>query len=80
MGMGQAAGIGAAMFVDNKLGAVRDLDGKLVRNRMIELGVKLNELPGGYWKTIREFEGHYVISGADWVQIINDKGENPTQM
>ena len=80
MGMGQAAGIVASMFIDKKLAAVRELDGKLVRERMIELGVKLDEAPGGYWKTIREFEGHFVIAGTDWVQIINDKGENPTQM
>ena len=80
MGMGQAAGIGASMVIDKNLDAVRELDGKLVRERMIELGVKLNELPGGYWKTIREFEGKFVVAGTDWIQIINDKGENPTQM
>ena len=47
MGMGQAAGIGCSMFIDKKLSAIRELDGVLVRNRMIELGVGLDHAPGG---------------------------------
>lgn len=80
MGMGQAAGLAASMFIDQGLGAIRELDGKLVRQAMIDSGVKLNELPGGYWKTLREFEGEMFVAGSDWVQIRNSKGENPTIM
>jgi hypothetical protein len=38
MGMGQAAGLAASLVLNQKLGAVRDLDGKLVRKAMIENG------------------------------------------
>ena len=77
MGMGQAAGTGAALFLDQKLAAVRDLDGKLVREDMIRQGVKLNELPGGYWKKIREFEGEIFINGGDMADIRNAEGKTP---
>ena len=77
MGMGQAAGTGAALFLDQKLAAVRDLDGKLVREDMIRQGVKLNELPGGYWKNIREFEGEIFINGGDMADIRNAEGKTP---
>ena len=77
MGMGQAAGTGAAMFVDKGLNAVRELDGKLVREDMIRQGVKLNELPGGYWKHVREFEGEFFINGGDMADIRNAEGKTP---
>lgn len=80
MGMGQAAGLAASLYIDQKLNAVRDLDGKQVRQALINEGVKLDELPGGYWKVLREFEGELFVSGTDWVQIRNEKGENPTIM
>jgi len=79
MSMGQATGIGASIFIDKKLNAIRELDGKLVRERLIELGVKLDREPDGYWKTIREFEGEFVVAGTDMIQIVNEKGENPYQ-
>ena len=77
MGMGQAAGIGASMIVDQGLAAARDLDGKLVREEMIRQGVNLNEAPGGYWKTIREFKGEIFVNGGDMADIRNEKGESP---
>ncbi|MBR5731237.1 MAG: FAD-dependent oxidoreductase [Firmicutes bacterium] len=77
MGMGQAAGYGASLFIDQKLDAIRDLDGRLVRQMMIDNGVDLNNPPGGYWKVIREFEGEVVVSAADMCEIRNSKGQTP---
>ncbi len=74
MSMGQAAGIGASLFIASKLGALRELDGRLVRGRMIELGVKLDEAPGGYWKQMREAEGEIVVSGNDVAMIAKKTG------
>jgi len=78
MGMGMAAGVGAAMTIDKKLDACRDLDGKLVRERLIELGVKLNELPGGLWETRRNMPGRIVVSHMDACCIVNDEGADAT--
>ena len=75
MGMGQATGLAASLFIDQKLNAIRDLDGRQVRQAMIDHGVKLDEAPGGYWKTMREAEGELVVSGADMIQIIRPNGE-----
>ena len=77
MGMGQAAGTGAALFLDQGLAAVRDLDGKLVRADMIRQGVKLDEAPGGYWKTLREFKGEIFINAADMADLRDENGHGP---
>lgn len=77
MGMGQAAGTGAAMFLDRSLAAVRELDGKLVREDMIRQGVKLNEAPGGYWKTLREFKGEIYVNAADMADLRDENGHGP---
>jgi hypothetical protein len=75
MGMGQAAGLGASLVIDQKLDAIRELDGKLVRQAMIDNGVALDKLPGGYWKLQRKSEGDLVVSAADMIEIRNQKGE-----
>jgi hypothetical protein len=74
MGMGQAAGLGASLVIDQKLDAIRELDGKLVRQAMIDNGVALDKLPGGYWKLQRKSEGDLVVSAADMIEIRNQKG------
>ena len=76
MSMGQAAGIGACMTIDKGLAACRELDGKLVRERMIELGVKLNELPGGLWAEHRNMPGRIVVNQNDACTIVNDEGDD----
>ena len=75
--MGQAAAYGASLYIDKKLNAIRDLDGKEVRQMMIDNGVALDELPDGYWKKVREFEGEVVVSAGDMCEIRNAKGETP---
>lgn len=77
MGMGQAAGTGASLMVDENLKAARDIDGRKVREDMIRQGVNLNEAPGGYWKTIREYEGEFFINGADMIDIRGKNGKSP---
>jgi len=77
MGMGQAAGLGASIFIDKGLGALRELDGRLVRQAMIDSGVNLNNPPGGYWELLRNFEGDLVVSPSDMIEIRNKKGETP---
>jgi len=74
MGMGQAAALGAALVIDKKLDAIRELDGKLVRQAMIDNGVALDKLPGGYWEYQRTLEGDFAVSSADMIEI---RGKTP---
>ena len=69
MGMGMAAGIGASLTIDKGV-RCREMDGAEVRAEMIHRGVKLNELPGGYWKTLRDTEGDLVVNSNDIVSIV----------
>ena len=75
MGMGMAAGIGACLTVDRNI-PCRELDGSLVRAEMIKRGVKLNELPGGYWKKLREAEGELAVSHNDTATIVDKNGRD----
>jgi hypothetical protein len=79
MGMGQAAGTGAAIAIDRGIAALRELDGALVRQDMIRQGVKLDEAPGGYWKMIREFDGEVFINGGDMADLRDKDGHSPYQ-
>ena len=79
MGMGQAAGTGAAIAIDRGVTALRELDGALVRQDMIRQGVKLDEAPGGYWKMIREFDGEVFINGGDMADLRDKDGHSPYQ-
>lgn len=76
MAMGQAAGIGACLAIDKGVDA-KDLDGKLVRERLIEVGVPLDKEPDGYWKMMREFEGEVRVSSGDMAEIVGPNGERP---
>jgi hypothetical protein len=77
MGMGQAAALGAALVIDQKLDAIRELDGKLVRQAMIHNGVALDKLPGGYWEQQRTLKGDFAVSAADMVEIREKKENTP---
>ena len=69
MSMGHAAGIAAGMAIDNKC-ALRDVDGKLVREEMIRQGANLHQPPVGYWQDIREKGGEPVVTASDMVVIM----------
>jgi hypothetical protein len=77
MGMGQAAALGAALVIDQKLDAIRELDGKLVRRAMIDNGVALDKLPGGYWEQQRMLKGDFAVSAADMIEIREKKEKTP---
>lgn len=69
---GQAAGLAAAMAIDDKV-RPRDIDGKLVRKRLIEEGVALDKAPGGYWKELMEESGRIVVTPSDAAKIVGHK-------
>jgi len=73
MGMGQAAGLGASLVLDQKLDAIRLLDGKQVRQAMIKNGVALDKLPGGYWESMRARRGELAVSASDMIEIRDKK-------
>jgi hypothetical protein len=52
MTTGQAAGVAAALCLRNGV-TPRELDGKLVRETMIEQGVEVDKEPDGYWADVR---------------------------
>ena len=80
MMMGMAAGVGASLTIDNGLNACRDLDGSLVRKALIELGVALDQLPGGMWAERREMPGKIAVNHNDACCIVNDEGDDATRM
>lgn len=53
MSSGQAAGVAAALCLEKKV-SPRELDGRLVHEKMIELGVPLDKAPDGYWAFLAE--------------------------
>ena len=53
MSMGQAAGLAAKMCLRDGI-RPRDIDGKLVRQAMIDDGVPLDKTPDGYWAYLAE--------------------------
>lgn len=72
MSTGQAAGLAAAMALDEKK-RPRDIDGKSVRKQLIDEGVALDRAPGGYWKEIREQQGRIVVTPSDAAKILGQK-------
>jgi hypothetical protein len=74
MGMGQAAGIAAYLCLKNGL-TPRKLDGKLVRQTMIEQGVPLDKEPSGHWADVKkELKGEFVVVGGDFVGVKTPNG------
>jgi len=74
MSTGQAAAIAAVLCL--KGGTIpRELDGKLVRNTMIEQGVPLDQPPDGHWATVKkELKGEYVILPGDFAGVMTPDG------
>ncbi len=66
MSTGQAAGIAGALCINEGL-TPRKLDGKRVRQALIEQGVHLDEAPDGHWAATRELKGEYVVGPGDFV-------------
>lgn len=69
MSTGQAAGLAATMALDSGM-RPRDLDGTLVRKRLIDEGVALDKAPGGYWQEVRQHEGRIVVTPLDAAKIV----------
>lgn len=69
MGTGHAAGIAAAKSVKDGV-RPRDIDGKLIRQILIEEeNVPLDQPPDGYWKELREKEGEMRVDGRDSISL-----------
>jgi hypothetical protein len=74
MSTGQAAAIAAAFCIKESI-APKDVDGRLVRNRMIEQGVPLDEEPGGHWAAVKkEMKGEYVVLPGDFAGVMTPDG------
>jgi hypothetical protein len=74
MSTGQAAGVAAALC--KKQGVTpRTLDGKLVRQTLIEQGVALGQAPGGHWAAVKkELKGEFVIMPGDFAGVKTPEG------
>lgn len=68
MSTGQADGLAASMALDAKT-SPREIDGKIVRKRLIDEGVALDKAPGGYWNEVREQDGPIVVTTSDAAKI-----------
>ncbi len=74
MSTGQAAAIAAALCMKDGI-VPRDLDGKLVRQTMIEQGIPLDEEPGGHWAAVRkELKGEYAVIPGDFAGVMTPDG------
>lgn len=79
MGTGQAAGIAAAMCLKTGL-TPRQLDGKAVRQAMIEDGVPLDQPLTGHWAAVQQFEGEHVVLTGDFIGFKQADGKIVTAM
>ena len=73
MGTGQAAAIAAAQCIKDKI-TPRQVDGKLVRKTMIDQGIPLNEVPGGYWaEAKKDFSGEFFVTAGDFAAAVKNR-------
>ena len=81
MGMGQAAGIAAALCKKNRV-IPRKLDGKLVRQTMIEQGIPLDQEPSGHWADVKKElrNGEFIVTGGDFIGVKMPDGGIKTHM
>ncbi|NLM52211.1 MAG: FAD-dependent oxidoreductase [Firmicutes bacterium] len=79
MSTGQAAGIAAAICLEKGI-TPREVDGKLVRQKMIADGVPLDQELTGHWAKVRAFEGDYVVLAGDFIGIKQPDGKIVTHM
>ncbi len=68
MGTGHAAGLAAAIAVNEKV-RPRDIPGTRVRQLLIDEGVPLDKPTSGYWAELREMEGDLVVTKGDFAAI-----------
>ncbi len=73
MSTGQAAGIAAALCLKDGI-APRKLDGRRVRQALIEQGIPLDKAPDGHWSELRELNGEPVVGPGDFVWIRTPEG------
>ena len=69
MGTGQAAGLAASICIERKT-SPRELDGKEIRQLLINKGVELDKPCDGYWQEMREAEGDLKVNGGDSISIV----------
>ncbi|MCQ2406723.1 MAG: FAD-dependent oxidoreductase [Oscillospiraceae bacterium] len=68
MGTGHAAGLAAALAVEEKL-RPRDIPGTRVRELLIAEGVQLDKPCDGYWAEMAAMEGELVVTKGDFAAI-----------
>ncbi len=74
MSTGQAAGIASALCIKEGV-APRALDGRRVRQAMIDMGIPLNEPPGGHWAEVKtELKGEFVVLPGDFIGVKTANG------
>lgn len=73
MNAGYAAGIAADLCLKENT-IPRLLDGRRVRQAMIDEGVPLDQSPDKHWAEVRQFEGDFVVLASDLVGIQTKDG------
>ncbi|HSW57986.1 MAG TPA: FAD-dependent oxidoreductase [Dehalococcoidales bacterium] len=74
MSTGQAAAVAAVLCIKDKI-RPRELDGKLVRQTLIQQGVRLNEAPDGHWADVKKvLKGEFVVMPGDFVGVQTPEG------
>jgi hypothetical protein len=69
MSTGQAAATAASCCIKENI-TPRELDGKIVRKRMIEQGVPLDKEPGGHWAAVKkQLRGEFVVVPGDFAGV-----------
>lgn len=73
MNSGYAAGIAADLCLRDGL-TPRQLDGKRVRQALIDEGTPLDKAPDKHWSAVRKIVGEFVVLPSDLVGIRTDSG------
>jgi hypothetical protein len=74
MSTGQAAATASALCLKQGI-TPRQLDGKLVRQALIEQGVPLDREPDGHWIDVKkDLKGEYVVLPGDFVAVMTPNG------
>ena len=73
MSTGEAAGTAAALSLQKGV-TPRALDGRLVRQTLIDKGVPLDKAPDGHWANVRELHGEFVVIPGDFVAFKTPEG------
>lgn len=73
MNAGYAAGIAADLCLKEDT-IPRRLDGRRVRQAMIDEGVPLDQSPDKHWAQVRQYEGEFVVLASDLVGIQTKDG------